>query len=146
MSEQSINFKNCFQHSNLDSFLLPNMAKKGLKTFFFLLCVKIIRTFLSNGLGIFLPRSFMRNSCPNFCKLENVNSAANSVPSISSSTSPCIAMLKLKPSEGSAPVRKKGFKLVFELIMTFRNEINVFIYQKFDVLLKFCSSHDNNQF
>ena len=32
-------------------------------------------------------------------------------------------MLKLKPSEGSAPVRKKGFKLVFELIMTFINVI-----------------------
>ena len=60
-------------------------------------------TFSKSLLGNFFPCSFLRNSWPNFCKLENVHSAESWVPSNSSSVSPCMAMLKLKPGDGSAP-------------------------------------------
>ena len=62
-------------------------------------------TFCKSALAIFFPLNFFKNSWPNFCKLENWNSAANSVPSSSSSCSPCIAILKLNPGDGSAPIR-----------------------------------------
>ena len=61
-------------------------------------------------LGIFLACSFLRNSCPNFWRLANPNSAASSVPPRSSALLPCRAMLKLNPGDGSAAV--KAFQLM----------------------------------
>ena len=73
-------------------------------------------TFSKSLFGIFFPLSFLRNSWPNFWRLEKAHSAASSVPSTSSSLSPYIAMLKLNPGDGSAATSREAVNKAKSLI------------------------------
>ena len=96
------------QHSSLSVKQISNMFEVLYSSW--QICVIYIQnptqpvclTFSRSLLGIFFPLNFLRNSCPNFCRLEKAHSADSCVPSISSSLSPYMAMLKLKPGDGSA--------------------------------------------
>ena len=81
---------------------------------FNLFIIPIWFTFSNSLFGIFFPLTFLRNSCPNFCRLENGHWAAISTPLTSSSMLPCIARLKWKPCEGSA-ARQIYENLVFRV-------------------------------
>lgn len=56
--------------------------------------------------GSFWPRRRSMRPWPNFCSPENVQSAANCVPSRTSGSSPCIRILKYA-GDGSAPEENK---------------------------------------
>lgn len=59
-------------------------------------------------LGSFWPRKRSIRPCPNFCRPENVQSAASCVPSKTSGSSPCIRILKYA-GDGSAPEKSKNY-------------------------------------
>lgn len=77
--------------------------------------VVFVYTFFKSLLGNFNPRKRSCSPWPNFCKPENVQSAANCVPSNTCSVSPCIRILKYG-SDGSAPNDSQKMKNYFNFL------------------------------